>query len=569
MPGNNVAEYLAPAVYVEETSFRSKSIEGVSTSTAGFVGPTRRGPSTGAPELLTRESDFERIYGGTGRLTYGGTAFDNYMALSVKAFFDNGGRRLYVRRVVDGGVAATSGTALTNVVIAARHVGSGGNGSATMTLAANEVSGAALAALPIGSVVRWETPDGGGGTVVNLAVLTDTGFVTPGTTTAATPASPSEALSIDFVGVDADGFVHEALGLGLDASHSQFIGDVLAENPSSLAAQLANIFWVDVSAASTSDIVAAAEAADTGVPLTGGTDGNAPTSTQYATGFGDIEALDDISTVAAPGHIDLHPATPANGTAIRAELITHVEQRGLYRVALLETGLNRVVSEARTAKSEVDSKYAAMYYPGVVVANPAATGSASEPAEITIPPSGFLAGIFARSDNDNGVWKSPANEVVQGALRFERSVSFGESEVLNPLGVNCLRFFPGRGYRVWGARTASSDPEWKYLSVRRYFNYLEASIERGTQWAVFESNGPALWENVTQTIDSFLYTEWRNGALLGASPKEAYFVRCDLTTMTQNDLDNGRMVCLIGVAVVKPAEFVIFRIGQMTATSRS
>jgi phage tail sheath protein FI len=154
---------------------------------------------------------------------------------------------------------------------------------------------------------------------------------------------------------------------------------------------------------------------------------------------------------------------------------------------------------------------------------------------------------------------------VLGALRFESDINFAQQELLNPAGVNCLRFFPGRGYRVWGARTASSDPEWKYVNIRRYFNYLERSIDNSTQWVVFEPNGERLWSNIRETISSFLYNEWTSGALLGASPKEAYFVKCDRSTMTQNDLDNGRLICLIGVAAIKPAEFVIFRIGQKTA----
>jgi hypothetical protein len=204
-----------------------------------------------------------------------------------------------------------------------------------------------------------------------------------------------------------------------------------------------------------------------------------------------------------------------------------------------------------------------------VVANPnARPGNDRVPKEIALPPSGFICGIYARNDIERGVFKAPANEVVRGALRFERDVSFGEQEMLNPLGVNCLRFFPGRGYRVWGARTASSDPEWKYVNIRRYFNYLEASIDRGTQWAVFEPNGERLWANIRTTVSDFLYNEWVTGALLGTRPEEAFFVRCDRSTMTQNDLDNGRLVCLIGVAALKPAEFVIFRIGQKTADAR-
>ncbi|WP_377152944.1 phage tail sheath family protein [Roseateles sp. UC29_93] len=204
--------------------------------------------------------------------------------------------------------------------------------------------------------------------------------------------------------------------------------------------------------------------------------------------------------------------------------------------------------------------------PGVVVANPLSRpGRDDIPKEIALPPSGFVTGIYARNDIQRGVYKAPANEVVTGALRFESDVNFAQQELLNPLGVNCLRYLSGRGYRVWGARLVSSDPEWKYVSDRRYFNYLEASIDRGTQWAVFEPNGERLWANVRQTISDFLYNEWRNGALLGSTVEQAFFVRCDRSTMTQNDLDNGRLVCLIGVALIKPAEFVIFRIGQKTA----
>ncbi len=161
--------------------------------------------------------------------------------------------------------------------------------------------------------------------------------------------------------------------------------------------------------------------------------------------------------------------------------------------------------------------------------------------------------------------KAPANEVVQGLTRFEVNINTARNDVLNPEGINALRFFEGRGHRVWGARTMSSDPEWKYVNVRRFFNYLEHSIDRATQWAVFEPNNERLWRNIRQMVEDFLLVEWQKGALLGSKPEEAYFVRCDRTTMTQNDIDNGRMICLIGVSPTKPAEFVIFRIGQWTA----
>ena len=179
-----------------------------------------------------------------------------------------------------------------------------------------------------------------------------------------------------------------------------------------------------------------------------------------------------------------------------------------------------------------------------------------------------MTGIYARSDIQRGVWKAPANEIVSGLTKFEANINKARQDVLNPEGINALRFFEGRGSRVWGARTMTSDPEWKYVNVRRFFIFLEHSIDKSTQWAVFEPNNERLWANVRHTIEDFLLVQWRDGALMGSKPDEAYFVRCDRTTMTQNDLDNGRLICLIGVSPVKPAEFVIFRIGQWTADAK-
>jgi phage tail sheath protein FI len=212
-------------------------------------------------------------------------------------------------------------------------------------------------------------------------------------------------------------------------------------------------------------------------------------------------------------------------------------------------------------RGRFDSKYGALYYPWVRILDPITR------RELNLPPSGFVAGIYARNDVTRAVYKAPANEVVNLALGFERVINKGQQDVLNPEGINCFRFFQGRGYRLWGARTTSSDPEWKYVNLRRYFAYLEHSIDKGTQWAVFEPNGPLLWANVRRTIEDFLLNEWQSGALLGDKPENAYFVRCDRSTMTQNDLDNGRLVVLIGVVALRPAEFVIFRIGQATADS--
>jgi uncharacterized protein len=234
-----------------------------------------------------------------------------------------------------------------------------------------------------------------------------------------------------------------------------------------------------------------------------------------------------------------------------------------YRIAVLDSADGQALSEVRAYRAQIDSKWAALYYPWVRIVDPITDN------EINLPPAGFVAGIYARNDVQRGVHKAPANEVVTGAIGFEQMLNKGQQDVLNPEGINCFRYFDGRGYRLWGARTVSSDPEWKYVNLRRYFAYLERSIELGTQWVVFEPNSQALWGNVRRTVEDFLLNEWMNGRLMGDKPQQAYFVRCDASTMTQNDLDNGRLVCLIGVSPIRPAEFVIFRIGQWTADAKN
>jgi len=229
---------------------------------------------------------------------------------------------------------------------------------------------------------------------------------------------------------------------------------------------------------------------------------------------------------------------------------------------VVDCGDKQSVSGVRELRAKFNSKYVAIYYPWICILDPITR------QQIHVPPSGFVAGIYARNDITRGVYKAPANEVVTLSIGFERLLNKGQQDVLNPEGINCFRYFEGRGYLLWGVRMATDDPEWKYVNLRRYFAYLERSVDRGTQWAVFEPNGPDLWANVRRTIEGFLLNEWSNGALLGDTPSKAFFVRCDRSIMTQNDLDNGRLVCLIGVAPIRPAEFVIFRIGQWTGEAR-
>ena len=274
-----------------------------------------------------------------------------------------------------------------------------------------------------------------------------------------------------------------------------------------------------------------------------------------------FEDVDDISIVAAPGCTFDYAANPDDADAVIGLLLSHCE-RMRYRIALIDGGNGQRVADVRAMRAKFDSSRAAFYYPWVRVLDPV-TGR-----ELLLPPSGFVAGICARSDEQRGVYKAPANEVVRLALGFETEISQAEQEILNPEGINCFRAFEGRGLRLWGARTMTSDPAWKYVNVRRLFVYLEHSIDRGTQWAVFEPNDPSLWSRIRSSIEDFLYSQWRNGALLGDRPQVAYYVRCDRSTMTQSDLDSGRLICEVGVAPLKPAEFVLFRIGQWTADAK-
>ncbi len=282
------------------------------------------------------------------------------------------------------------------------------------------------------------------------------------------------------------------------------------------------------------------------------------------TGVGGLEALDDVTIVAMPdlmtlyqkGQIDLKGVQIA-----QTAMMNHCE--GMRnRVAILDAPPDMTpqqVNDWRMREANYDSKYATLYYPWIEVDNPVAKGKT-----MLHPPSGHMAGIWARSDSERGVHKAPANEIVRGAVGLERQITMGEQDGLNPNGVNCIRAFPGRGIRVWGARTLSSDASWRYLNVRRLFNFVEASIERGTQWAVFEPNDQTLWMTIKRDIRAFLDNVWLTGALFGTSPDQAFFVKCDEETNPPSIIDAGMVITEIGIAPVKPAEFVIFRIGQIS-----
>jgi phage tail sheath protein FI len=577
-------EYLAPGVYVEETSFRAKSIEGVSTTTTAFVGPTRKGPSTGTPELITSFGDFERVYGGFEELQFSGGVAVNYIANAVKNFFDNGGSRLFVARVESGGSAAESDTipaAATSaddaISFVARSTGQMGNGSVTTTMVPVEATKTGMKRAPNGTILvdgtdtyrkrgaDWVQDND---TEFLFSIASDNWFDSGATEIPATSSTAAKFVTLNVLAEDANGNEAFYENLGIVPGHPRYVGDVMSENPTRRIDALENTFAIKIGAnVGNFGLNTILGAVTDPIPLKNGSDGAEPVASAYTDPLLALASIDDISIIAAPGYSSFKKVARQ---AIQDALITHAETRRAYRIAVLDTPQAQTPTGAITVKSLIDSSHAALYHPWIYSANPLSQpDNASIPREILLPPSGFVCGIYARNDNTKGVSKSPGNETVRGALRFETDISFAEQELLNPRSVNCLRFFPGRGNRLWGARTTSSDPEWKYVGPRRYFLYLEHSIDRSTQWAVFENNGQQLWANVRETVSSFLYNEWVSGALLGANPEEAYFVRCDRTTMTQNDLDNGRLICLIGVAALKPAEFVVFRIGQKTADARS
>lgn len=576
-------EYLAPAVYVEETSFRAKSIAGVGTSTCAFVGMTSRGPVSVQPDdptppLLTSFNDFERYYGGVDDLVIDGNATANYLAHAARAFFNNGGGRLYVARILGANAAAAttgklnSGAVAANkqVSIAARAAGGAriAGSAANFRVVISQIGLATTKKLalrqPAGSMIQIGND--------YYVVGVDPVQTSAANLTAFNALGDDDACTLITMMVevyDPTGLVYEAAGLGLHPSHPRYIGTVLGASPPNASDAMTNPVMIQIGAQATpfdlrGALILAGDSRE--ALVAGGSDGDgAPATQDYQDALDSLLALEDVSIVAAPGSSSFAAPTPA---AVNQMLIGHAEATRAYRIAVLDTPPNLDIAGVRALKSLIDSSHAALYFPWVRIANPLAATDPVQPSEIDVPPSGSVCGIYARSDVQRGVWKAPANEVVTDALGLQRDVRFGEQEVLNPLGINCIRTLPNRGIRVWGARTTSSDPEWQYVNIRRYFIYLEASIDQGTQWAVFEPNGEALWANIRTTVSDFLYNEWVSGALLGSTAKEAFFVRCDRTTMTQADLDAGRLICLVGVAALKPAEFVIFRIGQTTADAR-
>jgi uncharacterized protein len=283
--------------------------------------------------------------------------------------------------------------------------------------------------------------------------------------------------------------------------------------------------------------------------------GNDDINPLLRSGLQSLKNVTEISIVAIPGR---------TAQRVQEAVINHCELLR-YRFAVIDSRENDKIAQVQEHRQNYDTKYAAFYYPWLEISDPFPDNPRTQ-GNVSIPPSGHMMGIYARSDIERGVFKAPANEVIRGIADLEVKLMKEHQDILNPRNINVLRNFreDNRGLRVWGARTLSSDPDWKYVNVRRLFIFIEKSIDQGTQWVVFEPNDEQLWARVKRVISAFLTQVWRDGALMGLKPEQAFFVKCDRTTMTQNDIDNGRLIVLIGIAPVKPAEFVIFRIGQWT-----
>jgi phage tail sheath protein FI len=513
-------EYLSPGVYVEEVDRGTKPIEGVGTACAAFVGFAERGP-VNQPTFVPNFTEFVN--------TFGGFIKGGYLAQSVYGYFQNGGGRCYVTRL-PGGEEAAEVKAVAALPSRVQP--------SVETLAVT-----ALEAGPAGAEISIEVVKPGGEDApqdqFNLIVR----------------RGETEEVFENLTFSKARGARNV---VDVVNRQSKLIRIAEKESELSLAERAPNPgkYSLKVSEAKTTAIVPVSSDVIVG-------------DAAERTGLSGFEVADEVTMLCVPDLMALYQTKALSMEGLKAvqlAMIAHCENMK-DRFAILDCppGLNpQQMKDWRMKDAGYDTKYGAVYYPWVRVANPLGNGES-----ILIPPCGYIAGIYARSDTERGVHKAPANEVVRGAMGVEMQITKSEQDILNPIGVNCIRAFPGRGIRVWGGRTLSSDASWRYINVRRLFNFVEKSIQLGTQWIVFEPNDADLWARIRRDITAFLSNVWRSGALFGATPAEAFYVKCDEETNPPATRDLGQVIIEIGMAPVKPAEFVIFRISQWAAGSET
>jgi phage tail sheath protein FI len=508
-------EYLSPGVYVEEVDTGNKPIEGVATSTLGFLGITERGPTE--PAFISNFGEYRRTFG--GYVKEGNK--DRYLTFGVEGFFQNGGKRCFVARVVSNDPSTKAATeAFDGMQVTAIGPGKWGERVAV------KISKASL--------------DDGTPATKDLFKLTVMYWATMPTIPLVDPTDPAN-----------------------NNNPSRVEPTVLEVYDNLLPVQNASNFYKrQVNGSSVLVVLelnAAGRPADKAPTfLKQGSDGAPVDADDFSDALNKLEQIDEIAVLCCPDENDF--------AAISTKIVTQCETLKDRFAIIQAPNPGPAVNNHRPT---VVSKYAAYYHPWLRITNPITQ------LPMEIPPGGHVAGVYARTDIERGVHKAPANEIVRGLFLdpldptagLKVQVTKAQQDLLNPRGVNVLRYFAGRGNLVWGARTTTLDPDWKYVNVRRLFIFVEESIEEATQWVVFEPNDEPLWARVRRSVSAFLTRLWMDGMLQGKTREEAYFVRCDRTTMTQADIDNGRLIMLIGIAPVKPAEFVIFRIGQWTGGS--
>lgn len=571
-----MAEYLSPGVYVEEFDSGPTPMQGVGTSTGGFIGVAEKGPSIGAPVFVTGPADFTRKFGGYLH----GTEFGDYrfLAHAVNHFFANGGSKAFVMRVVPPDATIAKAKCLEGkegtIEISARNEGSWGNSvivsfessSSSKTQILEDLGEGkyrlkSVAGFDVGDVVELE-----GSGKPQFSVVTNV------TGNNVTFSKPFEGEVVDAgllpkivvktcemnVVVEEGETVEKYTDVSFNVLSPLFIEKVMSK--SEIVRLTAKPVEGAIAPIDVVKQVFGGKGNEVKVTLSGGANGTAAALTDAdfigkddgpgsRTGIQAFLDNTDVNIIAVPG---------VTSPDVQLSLVSHCEKLA-SRFAVLDIPMTaKTVPDILQHRDIVDSDYCAMYHPWIKVFDPL------DKKDTFIPPSGSVMGIFARSDSNRGVHKAPANEVLANCTGLYANYNVIEQDLLNPKGVNLIRKFPGAGIRVWGARTASSKPLWKYVNVRRLFIYIEESIKANTNWVVFEPNDVALWSRVKRTVEIFLEGIWRTGALVGASPSEAFFVDVGPNTMSKDDIDNGRLICTIGVAPVKPAEFVIFRITQKT-----
>ncbi len=577
-----MAEYLSPGVYVEEFESGGKPMEGVGTSTAGFIGLAERGPSEGVPQLITNFADFRRTYG--GYLSANEFGEYRFLAYAVEHFFINGGSRCFVSRVIPPD-AKCAESALPSkdasvLNIAAKNAGIWGDNISIIVTASSKAKTQAYELIAGDKKTKYSVKSSVGFNVGDIVAFSD------GTAVAYNKVVKSGDNIIEFAEEFASDITDKGLlptkvlttcEVNIEVKYSDVVElyENVSFNPEAstfVEKKLAKSDLVAVSYVGTFEEIKSpfelltggdAEKALCTAAFTGGSNGTADSvsAADYIgvdngpskrTGIQSFVDNDVVSLMAIPGITDPN---------VQLMLVAHCENLA-SRFAVLDIPKDsKKVQDVIAHRDIFDSNYAALYHPWLEVFDPL------DKKNIAIPPSGSMLGIYARSDNTRGVHKAPANEVVRGCVGLDCQFNKGEQDILNPKGVNLIRAFAGQGIRVWGARTATSDPSWKYINVRRLFIFVEESIKANTNWAVFEPNDEVLWVRIKRTIDVFLTGLWRAGSLAGTAPSEAFFVDVGRSTMSQDDIDNGRLVCVIGIAPVKPAEFVIFRLTQKTSTA--